>query len=252
MSPVTGYLSYVSVVDENITVWTNSEAALGGPPGGAIKVRGGYGLPEITADRAILSAAVTDVRSTQNGWHIAGNHRDVKKSLLLSRGKQIRAGVSSQIAGTIFEGAIARNPRFGVAEGEFLNTFEEMADVWFRIDGSTAIANSTGPPVVAGNYTLAAFRADIAAARAAYVAVHEAHNTLMLARRYRDEVWAPTYQHLKEFRDAVVARFPAGDPILATVPVLTPAAGSTPRGVHVAIAWDRAQEKAVSITRPEP
>src|SRR6185436_17111429 len=77
-----------------------------------------------------------------------------------------------------------------------------------------------------------------------FTAVTTADQDAQLARGARDNIFHPIYERLKQYRQAIVATFPAGHALVVSLPRLTPQPGSTPQAVNLSGAWDPGPDMA--------
>jgi hypothetical protein len=126
----------------------------------------------------------------------------------------------------------------------------DTANVW---DGINALVPTppgvTLPYVLTGAYTRALFGTDQTNLLAAFTAIINTSKIVEKAIQDRDKLWRAIYERLKQYRLAVLGRFPAGDPLILSLPLLTPLPGHTPDPVNVSAAWVPAILKArISFT----
>jgi hypothetical protein len=116
---------------------------------------------------------------------------------------------------------------------------DDMNNLWSTINtNSPPIPGFTPPLLLAGAYPQATFATDATALSTAFTAVTTADQNAQLSRESRNQLFEPIYQRLLQYRQAVVAAFPPGDPLIDSLPRLTPPAGATPQAVVLSGAWD--------------
>jgi hypothetical protein len=91
---------------------------------------------------------------------------------------------------------------------------------------------------LAGGYPIATFNTAAAALSAAFTAVGDADQAANLVRAQRDALFAPIYERLIQYRQVIQGQFAEGDPLLVSLPRLTPAPGSTPAAVNLSGSWN--------------
>lgn len=240
--PITGVASWLPVIDEFLQHWLDVDAALAP---GALTLSGGYDRADLVTDRASVAAAITAVQTRLNTEQTARGDRDVKRAGVQPRFIQFRAGVNAQLPGSRYLPAIPIAPQFKEPAGTWRDRMDDMQSLWTTINvNNPPVAGFTPPLLLAGGYTVLGFTADAAALNTAFTALSSAEQATQLSREQRDAVFAPVYNRLKQYRQAVTATFPAGNPLLDSLPKLTPARGHTPDPVNVSAAWDAALLKA--------
>ena len=242
--PITGVTSYLPTMDEFIAHWVSANAALTGGGEPVLALKGGYPLANFQTDRAGLDAALLDVEARLNGRELAAAERDQRKLALRSRMSQFRNGVQCYLQATPYEAALPLAPEISSDESKFLSPFLDLSNLWNRINTDT-IAGFTAPLLLAGGYTLAQFTTELTAMRTAFVNVTNAEQNLTLSRDERDALLAPIRLRLNQYRSAIPARFDENDPLVSSLPALSPPPGSTPDAVTASGTWDAANEVGV-------
>lgn len=240
--PITSIGSWLPTIDEFLQHWTDVNAALAP---GELALLGGYNRASLVADRTVVENAVTDVQQKDNATQIARGDRDVKRAAIRPRFLQFRAAVNGQLPGTKYIPALPRTPQYGDAPGKWRDAMDDMSNLWTTINANLPpVVGFTPPLFLAGGYAIATFNLDSTAMKTAFTSVENAEQAAQLSREQRDIVFAPVYQRLKQYRQAVVAAFPATSPLVASLPKLTPAPGHTPAPVNVSAAWDAGISRA--------
>jgi hypothetical protein len=127
-----------------------------------------------------------------------------------------------------------------------------MANLWGRINADTTLGAVFTPPLVLpGSFTLANFNTALQNLRDAYLAHTTAVENARAVRSVRDGMLRPCRERLRQYRQVVKARLPAGHPLLATVPALSRPPGATPDPLNVTSRWDAVLGKAV-LSWPAP
>ncbi len=240
--PITSVASWLPTIDEFIQHWTDVNAALSP---GSLTLLGGYGLPTLTTDRADVATAITDVQTKDNATQVARGDRDVKRASVRPRFPQFRAAINGQLPGSRYLPAIPNTPNFQDSPGKWRDAMDDMQSLWTTINANTPpIVGFTPPLLLAGAYTVATYTLEVAGLKTAFTTLEAADQAGQLARAHRDEVFAPVYQRLKQYRQAVMGTFPADDPLVLSLPRLSPAPGHTPKAVNVSAQWDAGLLKA--------
>lgn len=242
--PITNVNSYLPTMDEFIAHWTEVNATF--PRGSTgLTLKGGYTLENFTADRTALQTAMSAIINAENTRQFAAGQRDALKGPLRARLSQFRSAVQSQLQGTAYQAMLPTLPAPNVVETRFLTPFDDVLNLWRRIDADTTTPGFTAPLTTGGGYTSTQFETDLAAMRTAFIDVTGAESTVRLAREQRDMLLEPIRQRLNQYRAAVRANFAANDPLVQSLPAMSPPAGATPDAVTLTGTWDATRQKAV-------
>lgn len=219
--PITDIASYPIVMQEFIEHWADVNAALGGEPATDFKLTGGYPLATFISDRATLAAIIISINSDPD-LPLAITLRDAKKGAIRIRLTHFRATVAGQLSGSPYPTNLPLQPKLQEGEGRFLDPFDDMSRWWATINGDVTIPGFTPPLILQGGYTQTDFTTELAALRTAYTAVGSADDNARLARAQRDKQMKAAYERMKQYRTGIFGALPADDPLLTTVPDLTP------------------------------
>lgn len=232
---------YPPKMQEFIAHWTQVNATLGAAP---LLLRGGYNLANFTADRNALVNAIDAVIPAINT--VQGNivTRDTLKTALKSKIAQFRAAVNAFFPDSRYSRMIPTVPLYAAIESVFLAPFVDIANIWNLIN-TEVNPGFTPPLLLPGGYTKANLDTDIAALRAAYIALGNAQIGASAARASRDVLVPNANARMKQYRQAVVARLPIGSPLLNNIPAYTIATGPAAIAVNPAIVWDATKQKAI-------
>ncbi len=222
--PITDIGSYPITMQEFIEHWINVNAFLGGTAATDLKLKGAYTLTQFTADRATLGANIIFIDS-DNTLELAIADRDLKKQAIRMPLSQFRAAIESLLTGTKYEVARPTLPAFTTKESDYLDPFDDMANLWGKINLDATMPGFTPPMLLAGGYALTAFITEVAALRTAYRDEGAAEDDVKLVRASRDQEMTAAVQRMSQYRAAAVAQLPVGNPLLATIPDLWPAPG---------------------------
>ncbi|MBS1715877.1 MAG: hypothetical protein JST30_16235 [Armatimonadetes bacterium] len=240
--PITSIGSWLPTIDEFLQHWTDVNAALSP---GELTLLGTYNRASLVADRALVESAVTDVQQKDNTTQIARGDRDVKRAGVRPRFLQFRAAVNGQLPGTKYIPALPRTPQYGDAPGKWRDAMDDMSNLWTTINtNNPPVIGFTPPLKLAGGYVVLVFIQDVTAMKAAFTTLANAEQVAQLSREARDQVFAPVFQRLKQYRQAVAGAFPASHQLVQSLPRLTPAKGHTPAAVNVSAIWDEVVDKA--------
>ncbi len=240
--PITGVASWLPTMDEFLQHWQDVNTALAP---GALTLSGAYARANLVTDRAAVDAAVTEVQTRLNVEQTARGERDVRRASVRPRFAQFRAAINAQLPGSRYQRAIPRTPPFTASPGKWRDALDDMSSLWTTVNtNSPPVSGFTPPLLLAGAYTLILFTGESNLLKSSFVALASAEQVAQLSREQRDAVFAPVYQRLKQYRQAVLASFPSTSPFVSSLPKLTAARGHTPAPVNASATWDVALGKA--------
>ena len=244
--PISTIGTYLPTIQQFTNHWTQVNVELAATP---LILTGGYALANLQTERANLETAILAVTPADNVRANTATDRDIKKNAVRSRLAQFRALVPGVMAGSIYVRNVPKMPRFTINEAQYLQPFDDMANVWSQINAAPP-PGFTAPLTLQGGYTQAAFVAELAVLRAAYIAAGNAIANARIARERRDLLLPGIRTRLQQYRTVARGRIPATSPLLNTIPVYSPAPGSTPAPVSVSGAWNAGTGKAVLTWLP--
>ncbi|HRI42728.1 MAG TPA: hypothetical protein PLL78_08650 [Fimbriimonadaceae bacterium] len=240
--PITSVGSWLPTIDEFITHWTAVNAFLNPSE---LVLLDGYDLATLQLDRASVAGALSDVQGKLNLRTIASGDRDIKRAAIRGRIGQFRAAVQAQLPGSRYLASLPKLPTREAAPGKWRDALDDMLNLWTAVNANNpAVPGFTPPLVLGGPYAVAAFTTEKTAVDAAFTTVATTDQNLQQAREMRDSVFAPVYAKLKEYRLGVIGGLPPGNPLLDSIPRLTPPAGSTPPATNMSAVWNPATEEA--------
>lgn len=240
--PLEDFGSYVSTMNEFGIHWALVNAALGAPANN-LKLEGGFTLAQFLLLRDALQDAMSAIEGFENGRQIAADERDTTKTSLRDRLSQFRAMIRVLLPKSKYASSVPVLPDFGAAESKFLAPFDDAADLWGRIDADTTTAGFTPPLVIAG-YARANFVSDIAAMRAAFLAILTADNDKRMGLKERDVLMDSAREYMVQYRAGVEGLLGPNHPLTQTLPIITAAAGSTPDPVNLTGVWNAVASQA--------
>lgn len=221
---ISSIASYLPTMQEFIDHWTAVNASISPT---VLTLLGGYAVADFTADRDAIDAAITAIEPADNARQFAAAQRDLQKGVVRPRIFQFRATVLGQLAGTAYAKTLPTMPNFSANQGAHLKVLDDVANGWANINAAT-IPGFTGPLLLAGGYAVADFTADVAEMRARFIASTVADDNDRLARSQRNVLLKPAKARMVQYRQAVKGILPPGDPLLNTIPAVSPPPGSTP------------------------
>lgn len=242
--PIIDIGSYPPTMDEFSAHWDDTNTFLGATPATDLKLQGAYTRTMFIADRNAIDAAITGLVGLENSREIAATNRDTLKQGLVARINSFRGILRAQFPNTSYSGAAPLVPPISSAESKFLNPFDDMSNLWGKINADTTIPGFTPPLVIAG-LTFAQFQTELAALRTAFGTVTVAENDESIGRQNRDALLDPARERMVQYRAMVEAVLGPTAPLTLSLPTVYPQPGSTPAPVTLSGAWNAGLSAAV-------
>jgi hypothetical protein len=202
-----------------------------------LELKGGYTLGELTVDQSAIAVLIQKVDSSVLILATLASKRDQLKEKLRPKLTQFRGAVKSALYGTPYASTLPTLPLTTADMAGTLKPFTEMETLWERINTDEGDDAIVGGLRLAKGYDLAAFKTDFAALQSVYKQISLLEQTLAVDRRTRDTLRQEIVTRLRQYKNAVIARYDAEHPLLVTVPNLYPTGGTTPEGVTLSGAW---------------
>lgn len=193
--------------------WPQVNAALPKP----LTLLSGYTLAAFITATNELELLLQTMPSSENAYGLALSEQNAAKDPLKARLKQFRAAVLSELAGSGYAKELPTQPIKTLGEAAFLKPFDDMSDLWRRIN-SDSIPGFTGPLLLAGEYTHAAFVAELAAMRATYQKTRESIEAGAQARARRNLLTKALWERIKQYRKGCIARLTEDNPLAKSIP----------------------------------
>jgi len=247
--PLTDPGSYVGVMDEIAAHWEDVNTELGGAPATDLKIAGGMTRALFITLRNDVAGKLTEEQDLENARQVSATDRDQKKDTVKDQLGQFRSMVRAVLPKSKYAGALPIVPQFSAAESKFLAPLDDAASVWARINLDATIPGFT-PPLVIGPLTQAQYLANITALRTAFTALATAENDQRIGLRERDVLLDDARERMVQYRAAVEAVLGPNHPLTQSLPVITPAPGSTPDPVVLSAVWNPATAHA-DLSWPE-
>ena len=240
--PISGAKDYLSTLDAFAAHWTLVNTNVAPTP---FALQGSYVAATLAADRAALNVQLAAVEAAANNAQAASADRDIKRAAIGERMRQFNQTVRGLLPGSIYVSMLPRIPSIAAAPGLWMRAMDEMAHAWNRINtDAPPPPGITLPLVLNGNYGRSNFVTEQTALATAFTQVANTRTNAEAARVLRDQIFQPVRARLIQYRAAVQGRFPVGNALIASIPALTPARGSTPAAVAVGGMWDATVSKA--------
>lgn len=242
---ITSIGSYITTADEVIAHGTdvNTDRAANTLP--ELTLAGGYTIADFIADRNALDSKITSLVGLENAIEEAIDNRDAQKINVRDRLGQFRLALRIDLKGTTYFKRVPTLPRVKTTESKFLRPFDDMADMWARIDAETGIPGFAPPLELTGGYTLAGFTADLATLRAYYMAVTDAENDEDIARKERDVMLDPLRERMFQYRATIELEYGKGHPFYESLPEVSASSGSSEETITAGGFWDGPSNEAV-------
>ena len=239
--PISGSGSYVPTMNLFIPHWGDVNAALGAS--GPLVLPSGTAVADLTTLRDQLEAIAASLQGKLNDTQLASADVAQKKLALMGRLAEFNRKVRGFLSHTIYAAALPDVPNASSAPGIILEALDDMASLWSKINAAT-IPGFTGPLTLLATYPIATLNTELAALKIAYAASQGANQDLDLERKLRTAAQEKAYAAVRDYRKAVLGLFAETDPMVLTLPKLSPEPGATPDPVTANISWDAPQQKA--------
>jgi hypothetical protein len=203
----------------------------------ALELKGGYTLSKLTTDQAAIATLIQKVDSSVLILATLASKRDQLKEKLRPRLTQFRGGVKSALFGTPYASTLPTLPLTTADMAGTLKPFSEMETLWERINADEGDDAIVGGLRLAKGYDVAAFKTELAALQAVYKQISLLEQTLAVDRRTRDTLRQEIVTRLRQYKNAVIARYDTDHPLLKTVPNLYPTGCTTPDAVMLSGHW---------------
>ncbi len=232
---ITGPSSFVPTVTEFLAHWGHTNTFLGsdGPlilgDGTAIAILSGY-----CDSLALFSSSV---QGKLNDVEIARGYLDLQKAALIGRLGEFNRKVRGFLSHTAYVTALPEVPPGSSSVATIADSLDDMATLWVKINAAT-IPGFTGPLSLLDGYLVATFNADLATLKATSTAWQNALQDVKLERERRNDLQDLVQPILRDYRAAIEGTFAPTDPLVASLPRLTPEPGSTPDAVAANGTWE--------------
>ena len=241
--PISGASSFVPTINEFLPSWDLVNTALGA--GGPLVLRNPNGPSPATLNRADLitmrdaiQVKHTDITGQINNVELAAAALKGMKVALHLRGGQFNDAVRSDLAGTTFAEALPLLPQPGDGQGVFIEPMDDVSTLWAKINAAVGIPGFTAPLLLLGGFALADFNTALSSLKTQFETLRKEQFLVTFKITERNRMQDMVYPVLKAYRQSVPTKFPATDPLVVTLPKLTPDAGSTPDPVLANGLWD--------------
>lgn len=254
--PWSGASSVVPTINDFLPSWelVNTTLGVNGPlllrnPNGTVPPTVNRG--DLLTMRNDLQLKHADISGQMNNVQIAAAALRIMKEALHLRGGQFNDAVRSDLAGTTFVEALPLLPQPGDGQGIFVEPMDDISTLWAKINAAVGIPGFTAPLLLLGGYTLAEFNTALALLKTQFETVGKEDFLVSFKIKERNRMQDLIYPILKAYRLAVPTKFAATDPLVLSLPKLTPDPGSTPDAVLANGIWNVPTTQA-KLTWDEP
>ncbi|MCA9165798.1 MAG: hypothetical protein KDA62_22580 [Planctomycetales bacterium] len=217
--------SHITTADEIAAHWTEVNNGRGTAALPELTLQGGYSLGDFLTDRDNLQSKVSGFQSLENSRSFATLTRDDGKAAIRERLDQFRAAVRIHAKGSPYDRSAPTLPNIGANESKFLRPFDDMANLWQRLNADSSQPGFVPPLRLRGGYELAQFESDLASLRDTFRDVSEAENEIALARGERDEMLGDLRERMRQYRSAIKLEYGKSHFYYSSLPALWLARG---------------------------
>ncbi|MBC8115950.1 MAG: hypothetical protein H7062_16305 [Candidatus Saccharimonas sp.] len=239
--PISSISSYGPTITGFVTHWTAVNVFLGA--GGPLLLPGPVGVVDLSDLGVELQNFAMSIAGKTNDIQIARQDLELSRIAILNRLGEFNRKVRGFLSHTAFVTALPYAPATNAGPGVVLAALDDMATLWAKINAAT-IPGFTGPLLLLGGYALAAFSTDLTALKAAYGTLGATEQEEALERQRRKVALDRAYDILVDYRKAVIGTFDPLDPLVGSLPKLTPDPGSTPDAPTATVVFDAATQMA--------
>ncbi|WP_395088362.1 hypothetical protein [Armatimonas sp.] len=205
----------ISLMNRWETHWGDVNLALGVAP---VILPQGFSQTSLATERMEFISAGQAILAADNDAQGAATVRDAAKMALRTRVSQLRAAVQGLLPGTRYVGMLPLLPATNAGEGAFLKALEDAAQLWGQLNGDSGLG-SVVPLSLPMGYTQAQLVTDITTLRGFYQNATQSREHARILRANRAAWRKALLARLTQYRKVLVARLPAGHPLLATMPI---------------------------------
>ncbi len=225
--------------------WSSVDAFIGAGPAFLLPAKPGVIPPNfnrsgLVALRDTLENQLDAVQAELNDLQTNSGAIVISKRLLLNRLRLFLEVVDGYYVGTAFYNSRPDMPSINAGPEKFIEPLRDAKNLWLKLNGAAAPSGVTLPIIIdegtqaaPAPVTQAQFTASLTALRALYEDRAQAEQDLKQARARRDETINAIYAVLLSYRTAVLPRIAANQPLIDTLPRLSPEGGHTPDAVTV-------------------
>lgn len=242
---ITSVNSYPATVEGFANHWASVNATR---PNDPIVLPDGTTLADFIAMQLALTTAFAALPPATSLERAASAALKIKRGAVQPRFVQFGQAIRFYLSKTRFANAAPSSPNSTDGKQTYEKAGNDMLSGWKNINAATDLTpfapplllpdfDANGAPLSAG-YAVATFESDLQALMDAFSADNSAGTDATQLRANRNVLLPAIYEVMKKYREACLLLLPKNSPLRATLPRLTPPAGSTPKAVVVSGTWD--------------
>ena len=239
---ISGPSSYSPTISLFLTHWDEVNTELGA--GGPLVLPNGGTRATLSGWHDDLVAFAASIQGNINDQEIARGSINLARAALLERLGEFNRKVRGFLAKAPYANALPDIPSENAGEAKILAPLDDCSSLWAKINAAT-IPNFTGPLLMPDGYPVAAFDTQLGTLKTNYDTYSAAAQTLRIERQKRNAVQDLAYAAMRNYRAAVLGSFTPDHALVASLPALSPAPGSTPDSMNASGQWDEASLEAV-------
>ena len=201
-------------------------------------------VADLITMRTNLNALHADIQGQINTVELAFADLMAQKVAIHLRAGQFNEKVRGPLGNTSYAQALPELPTPTDGRGVFVEPLDDIPTLWAKLNAAVGIPGFTGPLLLLGGYPLADFTAALAALKTQFETVAKESLGVTLKIGDRNALQDLIYPVLKVYRVTVPTFFPAGSPLITSLPKLTPEPGSTPDAVLANGLWNAPTSQA--------
>jgi hypothetical protein len=239
--------SYIPTANAFLAHWSSVDTELGGGfvlPGLPGVIPPSLNRSGLLVFRDTLENDLQDVQEKLNDVEIASGRIRILKEKLYARFNLFLEVVDGYYANSEYASARPEAPGITAGGERFLGPMRDARSLWTKLNGQTAPAGLTvpivvkaGTPELPDNVSLAAFTAMLNLLIQRIDEHGQAVQALTLSRARRDKTMKTIRAILVQYRATVIVPISGNEPLLNTLPRVTPEPGHTPEPVQVSTAF---------------
>ena len=241
---ITGIFSYLTTADSFDTHWGTINAQR---PDAPLVLPDSTTLATFRAMKNSMQLSFGGVTTAADAERVSTGGLFDARQKLQPRFVQFGGNVRLYLADTKFAKVAPASPGLMSGRPVYEVAGEAVSAAWTSINAATGLPHFT-PPLdmrsldddTAVDYTLSDFNDELAALLGAFKADHDATMNATQMRANRNALLPPIYEAMKNYRATALVILSATNPLRATIPRLTPPAGTTPPAVTLSGGWDNA------------
>lgn len=239
--------SYIPTANEFLAHWSSVDTAVGGGfvlPGIAGIIPPSFNRSGLIVFRDTLQTDLQDVQDKLNDVEIASGRILILKEKLYARFNLFLGVIDGYYADSEFASARPEAPGITAGGDRFMDPMRDARSLWAKLNAAPAPAGLTlpivvkaGTPEIPDNVTLANFITMMNLLAQRYDEHGQAEQALTLSRAKRDKTMKAIRAILVQYRATVVVAIAGNEPLLSTLPRVSPEPGHTPDAVQVTTAF---------------